>query len=382
MPQPFLFGASTSAHQVEGGNHNDWTEWEKADPARHVSGSACDHYHRFREDFDIARSLGHNAHRFSIEWSRVEPEEGNFNEKEIAHYREVIRALRERGLTPFVTLWHFTLPTWFAVMGGTQNKNFPKYFARYAAAMARAFKGDAPFWITVNEPEIYAANACFTGRWPPQKKGIIAAYRSMVHSVRAHRLAYRAIKDADSSANVGASVNLTYFEAAPGVVNRIRKFFADRFWNGYFLDHVRRELDFIGVNYYFHNRIKWGFNKNENKKVSDMGWEIYPEGMYRVIRSLKKYQLPVYITENGLADARDAQRAAFLREHLDWIKRAMNEGADVRGYLHWSLMDNFEWDKGFGPRFGLVEVNYKTMQRIVRPSAIGYKKIIEKWNEE
>jgi beta-glucosidase len=403
----FLFGASTASHQVEGNTHNDWTEWEhrKAkefarraaakkwpdyilsgfpnplQEENYISGRACDHYHRFREDFDIAKSLGHTAHRFSIEWSRVEPEEGKFDEQEIAHYREVIAALRERSMEPFVTLWHYTLPVWLAEKGGVANKRFPEYFARYAEQMARALQ-NVSFWVIINEPEIVALYAYGKGTRPPEKRGIVAVYRSMSRMVQAHRVAYRKIRDVAPHSHVGSAMHMSWFESAGGPVNDFLKYLADRFGNFYFLDRTAAHSDFIGFNHYAHNRINLGFNKNENKETTDVGWEIYPESIYRVLKQLRKYGLPIYITENGLADARDAKRGSFINRYLVCVKKAMDEGVDVRGYLHWSLLDNFEWDSGFWPRFGLVEIDYRTLKRKIRPSALAYKKIIEAWNEK
>jgi beta-glucosidase len=412
MSDNFLFGASTSSHQVEGGNRNDWTEWERRsakrlalialrrgsgqanrnlpdhvlggypDPLKeenYISGVACDHYNRFREDFDIAKSLGHTAHRFSIEWSRIEPEEGKFDEREIAHYRAVILALRERGIEPFLTLWHWTLPVWLAEKGGVLAGDFPKYFARYVGKVAGEFKNDVTFWMTLNEPEIVAGNAYLRGVWPPQKRSVVLYHRCITNLIRAHQAGFSAIKRVAPQSQVGIAINFCWFESAGGIVNDVLKRFADRVRNFHFLNHIRTSLDFIGCNYYFHSRIDWGFNKNKNESVSDLGWEIYPEGIYHVLNELKKYQLPIYITENGVADARDAKRGTFIAEHLLWMRKAMNEGADVRGYFHWSLLDNFEWDKGFWPRFGLVEVDYATLERRIRPSALACKKIIERW---
>lgn len=399
----FFWGAATSAHQVEGGNYNDWTEFEKRNANRlaqiaknktwpdfilksypnplqkenYISGRACDHYNRFREDFDTAESLGHNAHRFSIEWSRVEPEEGRFDEKEVAHYRDVVKALRDRSLEPFVTLWHFTLPEWLAGKGGVLNKNFPVYFRRYVQKVVSVLKDNVTFWITVNEPEIYSLNSYLRNVWPPQKKSVFHFYVALGKIVKAHRLAFRAIKELSPRAQVGASLNLTYFESAGGIINNFLKQTADRIWDFRFLNRAHGELDFIGLNYYFHNRINYGFNKNENAAVSDLGWEIYPEGIYQMLSSLKKHGKPVYVTENGVADAEDACREKFIGDHLKWIKKAADDGVDVRGYFHWSLTDNFEWDKGFWPRFGLVEVDYRTMEHKTRPSALAYKKIME-----
>ena len=375
FPKDFLWGAATSAHQVEGNNKNDWSEWEKANaerlskesggkypPENYISGKACDHYNRFREDFDIAKSLGHNAHRFSIEWSRIEPEGGKFNEKEIEHYREVIKALRERGLEPFVTLWHWTIPIWMRDKGGVTSKEFPKYFAIFSEKMAKNFP-EVKFWVTLNEPEIYTMNSYLHGEWPPQKKSFWKFLKVYKNLVKVHKVAHKVIRDINNSAQIGIAKNNSYFEGwlTPAL---------NHFWNNWFLNKIKDYQDFIGLNYYFHNQTYgFRFNQNKNKEVSDMGWEIYPEGVYQVLKELKKYNKPIYITENGVADARDIHREKFIKEHLEWVAKAIGEGVDVRGYFYWSLLDNFEWDKGFWPRFGLVEVDYKTMQRKIRKSA-------------
>ena len=357
-----MWGAATSAHQVEGGNHNDWTEWEKT-TGHEESGRACDHYNRFRDDFDIAKFLGHNAHRFSIEWSRIEPEEGRWDEKEIAHYQEVINALRERGIEPFVTLWHWTLPVWVAEQGGWENKKTIDDFARYVDKIVRSLKS-VVYWITLNEPEIYTTNSYLRGKWPPQKKSFfkfLKVYNNLAEAhIKCSKLGFQ---------QIGIAKNNSYFE---GWLVPVLNYF----WNNWFLNKIKNHQNFIGLNYYFHNRIK-GFklNQNENKETSDMGWEIYPEGIYYVLKNLKKYQKPVYITENGVVDVQDIHREKFIKEHLRYAHKAIQEGVDVRGYFYWSLLDNFEWDKGFWPRFGLVEVDYKTMERKIRKSALEYAKI-------
>lgn len=372
FPQGFLWGAATSSHQVEGGNHNDWTEWEKK--GHFVSGRACDHYTRFREDFYIAKSLGHNTHRLSIEWSRVEPEEGKFDQREIEHYREVILALRERGMEPFVTLWHWTLPLWMRDKGGVASREFADMFECYAKHVAEALSDQVRFWVTINEPMVWAMNAYARGVWPPQKKSIMMFFCAVRNLAHAHRQVYKSIHSVYSDQRtvfVGIAKNNPYFE---GWIAPIARWF----WNDLFLNRIADRQDFIGLNYYFHNRIKgFSFNQNENKETSDMGWEIYPEGIYHVLKDLEKYRKPIYITENGVADARDIHREAFIREHMRWVSKAMQEGVDVRGYFYWSLLDNFEWDKGFLPRFGLVKMDYKTMERKIRPSAWEYKKFIE-----
>ncbi|MDO8515801.1 MAG: glycoside hydrolase family 1 protein [bacterium] len=417
FPESFYFGASTSAHQVEGANRNDWTEWEHANarrlaqiarvstgntkrsaisdrhafarnltsgianplnPKNYISGLASDHYRRFNEDFDIAKSLGHNAHRFSIEWSRIEPEEGKWSERELAHYKEVIRALRARNLEPFVTLWHFTLPIWLAEKGGVLNPRFPYYFNRYAQKVAHALGADVHFWLTINEPEIYALNAYGRGSWPPGKEGLANYYRALTQMIGAHHKAYRTIRKHSLLSKVGVACNLSYFESAGGPVNAVIKRAAEELWNFHFLSRTTKSLDFIGLNYYFRNRVNYGLNKNPHHRVSDMGWDLHPEGIRPVLQGLAHFKKPIYVTENGLADAEDTHRPWFIEKTLHAIAEAMyHDNVDVRGYFYWSLLDNFEWDKGFWPRFGLVEVDYETFARKVRPSAETYKKIIK-----
>ncbi|MEK9209301.1 MAG: glycoside hydrolase family 1 protein [Patescibacteria group bacterium] len=402
FPKDFLWGAATSSHQVEGGNVNDWSEWEKEnaerlakeartywqkwqqdkfsemfEPKNYISGKACDHYNRFREDFDIAKQLGHNAHRFSIEWSRIESEEGKFNEEAIEHYRQVIGALRERNIEPMVTLWHWPIPLWLRDKSGFKNRKIKFYFSRYAEKIVSEFKQEVKFWITLNEPEIYSANSYLMGKWPPQEKNLLSYLKVLMNLIWIHRRVYRIIKKINPQAQVGIAKNNIYFEAYKNRPwNFCLKKCADFWWNFLFLNKTWLYLDFIGLNYYYHNRIKnLKFNQNENQEVSDMGWEIYPEGIYYVLKDLKRYKKPVYITENGLADAQDEKREKFIKEHLYWIWRAIQEGADVRGYAYWSLLDNFEWAHGFTPRFGLIEVDYKTLERKIRPSAYEYVKI-------
>jgi beta-glucosidase len=405
FPKNFLWGAATSAHQVEGDNHNDWSEWEKSSAriknlelrikdekfrksfsetllagqpspleiSNYISGKAADHYARYEEDFDLAQSLGHNAHRFSIEWSRIEPKEGEFSEEALAHYKKVVTALKARSMEPFVTLWHWSIPLWLRDKGGWQSREAAGYFVRYAEKVISVFGGDVRFWITLNEPEVYTAHSYLRGKWPPQRKDPLAYGRVTLNLLRAHKLTYAAIKKIDPKAQIGIAKNNVYFEAAHGkIINHFLKKIADWWWNFWLLNKICKHSDFIGLNYYFHNRIAYGFNKNENHKVTDMGWEIYPEGIYHTAKDLARYGLPIYITENGLADAKDDRRATFIKEHLASVHRAIQEGADVRGYLHWSLLDNFEWDKGFYPRFGLIEVDYQTQERRVRKSAEAY----------
>ncbi len=408
FPEGFLWGTATSSYQVEGGIgpvrslahakgaspeglgeaasngiENDWSEAARAGRVP-AAGRACDHYNRYEGDFDIAKSLGQNAHRFSIEWARVEPEEGRFDENAVGHYRKVLQALRERGLEPFVTLWHFTLPIWFAKMGGFENKKAPFYFAKYceyvvgrlaASAEATASQGGAgvKFWITLNEPMVYVGQGYGSGIWPPLKKDFIKLLRVVDNLITSHNIAYQKIKALLPNSQVGIAADQVDYHHNNNPLSFLQSRFMDWFRNRRFLSRTSKCRDFIGVNYY-RPIIYYG---KLNLEKTDMSWDIYPKGIYNVLARLKRYRKPVYITENGIADATDARRAKFIRDHLYWVNRAIHDGIDVRGYFYWSLLDNFEWAHGLGPRFGLVEMNYETMERKIRSSAYEYKRICE-----
>ena len=406
FPAGFLWGAATSAHQVEGGTSNDWTEWEKNnaerlakevtgkwqtwqqekfpemfDPQNYISHQACDHYHRYAEDFDLAKTLGHNAHRFSIEWSRIEPEEGKFDEREVEHYQKVLEALKARGMEPFVTLWHWTMPVWLSSVGGVENDKFADYFVRYTKYVTRKLEAEVKFWITLNEPTSVISHSYVFGNWPPQRRNIFVAQKVYQRLATAHNKAYVEIKKINQVFQVGFANILQFVEPLNdnSPWDKLTTKVFDYFANNKFLKLVDGHNDFLTAQYYFHTRLKFPWlRKNENKIVSDLGWEIYPEGIYHVLKNLQKYNLPIYVTENGLADAFDDKRAEFIKKHLFWIHRAMETGVDVRGYFYWSLLDNFEWDKGFWPRFGLVEIDYKTLERKIRPSAWQYAKICQR----
>lgn len=395
FPKDFLWGSSISSHQVEGGNTNDWTDWEmsekrmkelkkKGDLHKYgldnfLSRKAANHFHLYKDDYTIAKDLGHNALRISLEWSRIEPVEGQFSEEALAHYQTMVRHLRELGIEPLVTLWHWTIPLWLRDIGGWTNKHTPRLFAAYAEKVVSYLKNDVNVWITLNEPEIYTSHSYLIGVWPPQKKNPFLYLSSLKNLIKGHRLAYDRIHELQPSAQVGIAKNNIYFEPHKNLfINRLSTKIAHWWWNDYFLNHIADKQDYIGLNYYFRNKIHFGTIKNDNHHTSDLGWELHPEGIYHVLSDLKKFKKPIYITENGLADATDKKRSWFIANILKFVHQAITEGADVKGYLHWSLIDNFEWDKGFFPRFGLVEVDYKTQKRTPRSSATFYADIIKK----
>lgn len=390
FPSGFLWGAATSAHQIEGNNKNsDWWVWEHSylrtdflrligkNPEDYISGQAVDHWNRFEEDFAIAQQLGHNAHRLSVEWAKIEPKEGEFSEAVLDHYEKVFQSVKFHGMKLFVTLHHYTLPLWFARKGGFENKHNIEYFIRYGMKVAERLGEYVDFWLTFNEPELYATLPFLVGKYPPQKTNPFTAYRVANNLIRSHNILSSKLK-----LLTGKPVSIAFHLSDFQPVNFWAIFTTDLlhyFANEYFLKRTLKFCDYIGVNYYNHHHVGfWGLRKHSHSghEVTDLGWGIHPEGLERVLINLKKYNKPVYITENGLADAKDDRREKFIIEHLYYAHRALEQGVDLRSYLYWSLMDNFEWTDGFGPKFGLVEVDRKNMfQRRVRYSALKFAEI-------
>jgi beta-glucosidase len=395
FPRGFLWGAATSAYQVEGNNRNaDWWQWEK-DTGKENSGQACRHYELYAQDFDLARDLHHNAHRLSIEWSRIEPEEGKFSQQELQHYLDVIRALRQRNIEPVVTLHHFTNPAWFSRSTGWEKPRSPSAFLRYCEFVVRALAEHVHYWITINEPTIYLSHAYIMGVWPPQARSIPMAKAVENNLIAAHIRSFRLIHSIYRESNlpapaVGIAQHMQAFiPCTQAAKNRFAAYLRDRWYNFGIIDSITRHraADFIGINYYSRQMVdlkKWGLSnftrdiceKNHHPvRKNSLGWDIYPEGLYELLMKLKKYRLPIIVTENGICTENDDLRWQFIRAHLENIHRALKEGAAVTGYLYWSLMDNFEWDKGFTPRFGLLEIDYSTFARTIRNSAVRFGEV-------
>ncbi|MCK5476056.1 MAG: glycoside hydrolase family 1 protein [Candidatus Pacebacteria bacterium] len=378
FPKDFLWGSSVSSYQVEGGNVI--CDWSEKFPAK----TACNYYLNYEHFFDLAKELNQNVHRFSLSWARIQPAEGKFDRKAIEHYRKMLLALKERDIKSMVTIWHWTLPLWMSEKGGWENSKFADYFQQYTKFVVEELDDLVDFWMTTNEPMIYTSLSYILGKFPPQKNNLFLAPKVINNFVKTHKKAYECIHDINKNAKVGVAQNLSFGEPFnnKSILNRsVAKTF-NFFRNSLFLELTKNHQDFLGINYYFHDRIKitpfsfpFAKIKNDDKEVSDLNWEIYPKGIYHVLNNLKKYNLPIYITENGLADEKDQKREKFIKQHLRYIHKAIKNGADVRGYMHWSLIDNFEWRDGYGPRFGLVEMNYKDMSTKIRPSALEYAKI-------
>lgn len=398
FPDGFYWGAATASYQVEGGIEN--TDWAKAAREGRVPpcGRACDHYNRFETDFDLAKELGHNAHRFSVEWARIEPEEGRFDEAAIEHYREVLRALRARGLEPFITIWHFTLPLWFSERGGFENKESIEIFARYCAYVVEKLGDLCTNFSTINEPSVYGSNGWLRGSWPPFKrfaltdlvaitnsgrtfeskanKGIRPLFtwmRVMKHLALAHNAAYVAIKKVKPDTNINFVHHVIVFDANWNPFNKLKAYVANSQWTHTFMKRTAGHYDSIGLNYYFYTQ----FGDRRQWRKTDMDWNFAPERIYDALMILKRYGKPIYISEAGVADAADSGRAEYITRQVEGTLRALQDGVDIRSHIYWSLLDNYEWALGFEKRFGLIAVDYETLKRDIRPSAYVYKKIIE-----
>ena len=402
FPKDFYWGAATASYQVEGYNEN--TDWALAARQGKVpqAGRLADHYHRYEEDLDIAKALGHNAHRLSIEWARIEPREGYFDEEEIEHYRDVLRACKKRGITPFITLWHFTLPLWLSQSGGFERKDIHTIFARYCAKVVASLGDLCDNYSTINEPNVYATHCYLYGVWPPFKRASIfgkkigkddgtsertgqnASFKNFLtytkvvkNLILSHNTAYEAIKEVRPNALVSVVKHVHVFENNGTVWNRIKSWIMAHYQTHAFMLGVQHKLDTIGLNYYRHTY----YGEKRIHPKSDMGWDMFPEGVYQALHMLKIYGKPIVIAEAGVADARDAFRGEYIQKQIDAVYRALQDGIDVRGHMYWSLLDNYEWALGVDKRFGLVEVDYQTLERRPRPSAMVYKQLIEKWSK-
>ncbi|HXF81593.1 MAG TPA: glycoside hydrolase family 1 protein [bacterium] len=395
FPPGFRWGTATSAHQVEGGNrHNDWWVWEQEGRVRggQRSGEACRWWTDAEADFDRAAALHQNAHRLSIEWSRIEPVPDRWDEAALDRYRQLVAALRARGLEPMVTLHHFTNPRWLAERGGWERADTPARFVRFVERVIPALREHVALWCTLNEPVGWALSAYGAGRWPPGRRSLRAVRRVLDNLARAHAAAYRAIHRLQPEAQVGIAHYIRLFDPADprSPLDRAVAAGYDRVVNRAFLDALTRgaarPLDFLGVNYYTRDRVAFDLRRpgrlfgrrfpTPGAPQSDGGYgEIYPEGMYRALHLAARYAAVLYVTENGLPDADDDQRGAFIVDHLRAVRRAIADGLSVRGYYHWSLVDNFEWTEGWSLRFGLIAVDPTTQERRLRPSARLYAEI-------
>jgi beta-glucosidase len=394
FPDGFLWGAATAGHQVEGGNVNAdlWPlEWAENSIFVEPSGDACDHYHRYPEDVAALGGLGYNAYRFSLEWSRIEPEPGYFSRAALDHYKRMVACCHEHGITPIVTLNHFTTPRWFAGIGGWGNSDAADCFGRYAARVAKHM-GDVLSWVgTLNEPNLMdllahtgkvpmgagerglddaaEPSAAGVGGFDPERYRIGHVAAGVERMAQAHRRAVEAIKSGPGKAKVGWSLALVDLQSADDGGPRHQEAL-----QGASIDwlEVARDDDFIGVQTYSRDRIgpAGAVPPPEGAATMQTGWEVYPEALEHTIRLAAEHAgVPIVVTENGMATDDDAARLDYTRSALEGLARCLADGIDVRGYLHWTLLDNFEWMSGYAMTFGLIAVDRDSFARTVKPSA-------------
>lgn len=412
FPETFLWGAATAGYQVEGNSRRtDFWEWEQA-PGRIArgdkSGAACDWWEggRWREDFDRAAADGHTTHRLSVEWSRVQPAPDRWDDEALDHYRQMVRGLRERGLTPLVTLHHFVNPPWLAERGGWERVETVSLFERYVRRAAAVLGEFVDLWATINEPNVYLFQGWVGGVFPPGKRDLFLAMRVGANLLRGHAAAYHALRELQPAAQIGLPIHFRpILPAQPGFAldewvartqfDLFSSLFPDAIRTGRMrqiarpalaIPEARGTLDYLGLNYYTADVARFDLtNPMElfgrrtfpvGAEVDDAGvYASYPAGFFDSLKWCHACGLPVYVTENGIGDEADKLRPRYLLTHLRQLWRALNFNWDVRGYYHWSLVDNFEWERGWTHRFGLYAVDIETQTRTPRASARLYAEV-------
>lgn len=423
LPKGFLLGAATAAHQVEGGLDNDWTEWERGtypDGRPHIargeqSGRAADSWNRFDEDLALLQSLGANTYRFSVEWSRLEPTQGAWDAAAMARYREWAVKLRAAGIEPMVTLHHFTLPKWVAARGGFEDPATRDDLAEFARKVGSALGDVVDLWCPLNEINVYAAQGYLAGIWPPGVKDQTARQVTVMASMlKAHAKMAAALREVDvTDADADGAATVITHAHHVRIFQPASHAFADTTIAG-LVDDVGNEaiprafktgririsvpgsidideavpglagsIDVLGLNYYTRDIVRGDLGTaalsrmyaRPGRPTNDLGWDVYPDGLYQSLMRFKAWGWPLMVTENGMADHEGTAREGFLRRHLLALVRAREDGADVRGYYHWSLMDNFEWAEGFEARFGLYRVDFQTFARTPTPAVATFQTV-------
>lgn len=418
IPKKLLLGSATAATQIEGGDFNsNWYHWSLAGKIANNESSivAADHYNRYPEDIQIMNQLNQEIYRMSIEWSRIEPVKGVWSQEGIDHYKDEMAMLLKSGIQPLVTLHHFSCPEWLQKEGAWVNPDTVERFLIFTEKVVLELGNMVSEYCTINEPNVFVTDTYMDAKYPPGHKDDIKSYfKASKNLILAHLKAYKLIHKIRAEhhfsgvTKVGIAHHLAHFEVdsknpLTHLSKKLMDFsFHDLFTKGMIDGKLSMPLgigypegkgqfcDFIGVNYYSRHIIKSTMNPAmlfgevtvdeslpESRK-NDLGWEIYPKGLSSILKKLyKDYPLPIYITENGIPDAHDTKRAQFIYEHLKELVTLIDEGIDIRRYYHWSLLDNLEWNDGFGPRFGLVEVDYNTLKRTIRQSGKFYGELIK-----
>jgi beta-glucosidase len=409
FPRGFLWGCATAAHQVEGNNtNNNWWKWEQDGHTNGKAGLACDWWGgRWKEDFDRAAESGQNTHRLSVEWSRIQPTPDRWDEDALERYRAMLRGLKERGMTPMVTLHHFTDPLWLGEIGGWETEVVVPLFEKYVRKTVEALKEYCTLWCTINEPNVYTLIGYVAGEFPPGKHDLRLSLTVQANMARAHAAAYRAIHAVQTEARVGYALHFRpMVPARPWFpLDRLERNIHFQAINMAFpsavsdgvmrspagslrLPEVKGTQDYFGLNYYSQDTVAFDLGRPaelfgrryfpEGSDLADARMNANtPEGFFDAFKwVVKTYpNLPILVTENGIEDVSDRIRPRYTAQHIHQMWRAVNFNWPVKGYFHWSLVDNFEWERGWTQRFGLWALDVETQKRTKRPSADLYAEI-------
>lgn len=415
FPKEFNWGTAVSEYQLSGASlakHSQWKEWEEIGEVKGgPSKNAADQWNRFEDDIKLMKELGLNSFRFSVEWSVIEPQEGEFDYDALDHYKKRCSALREAGIEPMITLHHFTTPKWFAEKGGFEKTENIGYFERFSKVVFSEIGDLSRFWCTINEPAVEAMMGYFVGQFPPGKKDLELSGIVLRNLLEAHVRVYHTLKEMrhGNDVEIGLVHNYLVFEPyhswniiesipahylTKNFNEAVMRFLKDGTFEYYiplFADvasknpDAKDSFDFFGLNYYSRAVItsQWSLSEPlvatcfDDEIMTDMPLAIYPEGFYEAIKESSKLGKPIYVTENGIADRKDDRRELFLHQYLYALSKAIEDGYDVRGYYYWSLIDNYEWAEGWKMKFGLYALDLKTKERTLREGAKAYKNIIE-----
>ena len=421
FPNSFAWGTATAAHQVEGNNtNNNWYDWEHQldennQPRIHNGDKsilAADHWNRYPDDIKLMKDLGVNHYRFSIEWSKIEPQNGDYNVESIQHYRDLCDSLIKNNITPVVTLHHFTHPTWFEKLGAFEKKENIDHFIEYSEYAFNNLKDLVPIWCTINEPSVFVSQGYFNGIFPPGKKDPVLAATVLENLLFAHTKTYKHLKSLNggNNAQIGLVKNIFQFDplrrwhildwAFSKVLNNVfthstldyfKKGYSTFSLPGMVKKHMENNdavgaMDFIGLNYYSRMHVKgqanltepFVFEKRAKDIQTDMDYALYPEGFYEALHTISTLKKPIYVTENGVADQGNNIREIFIKRYLYALHKGLQDGLDIRGYFYWTLMDNFEWAEGYKMKFGLYEVDFETQERTLRESSNLFAKMVKK----
>ena len=398
FPQDFTWGVATASHQIEGNNNNNWSDFERR-TGLEQSNNACEHWTRWREDFELIEHLGVKSYRFSVEWSRIQPEKGSWNEDALNQYSDMIDDLIAKGIKPMVTLHHFSHPIWFEEIGGFYQQENISHWTEYCKKVFTKLNPKVKDWCTVNEPEVFSIMGYYMKMFPPGKVSIFKTIKVMKNMLNAHSQTYHTLKQLNPDSRIGLAKNVTLFDPLRrwNIIHWLTAGALNYIWNGAIISALskgrmfgskingaKNSFDFIGLNYYTHaltspfipQKVGVQLPKREHEIMTEFGYVMYAEGLERSVKLLSKLNVPIEITENGVADSDDSIRPVHLKRHIWCISEIIKRGYDVRSYYHWSLMDNFEWAEGYKLRFGLYHVDYKTQERTLKQSGKDYQKIV------